>query len=150
MVSATSYHESYSSLVWYHVSSSLIGMGLVVAVTESCATFMLLSSLIDMNVVVAVTDSFVMSMLVGSLVSLVPSKDTSHGSVLFQIISSFGFAASNCSTFVVGQIWCSVILVMLDPKNTSLSSKLVQTLRTLVRNLRSPPAIIPPSCDNLG
>ena len=104
MVSITLFQESYSSLASYHVLSSLIGIGVVVVVTESYATFMLLSSLIDVGVIVAVADSFVTSMLAGSLVSHVLSRDTSHGSVLFQIISLTGCTANNCLTFVAGQI----------------------------------------------
>ena len=77
-------------------------MGVVAVVTESCVTFMILSILIDIGVVVAVTDSFVTSMLAGSLVSLVLFRDASHGSMLFQITSASGCAASNCSTFVAG------------------------------------------------
>ena len=79
-----------------------IGMGVVVVVTGSCVMFMLLSSLIEIDVVVTLTDSFVTSMLAGSLVSLVLARDILHGSVLFQIISSFRCAASNCLSFVAG------------------------------------------------
>ena len=86
MVSATSYHESYFSLALYHVLPSSIYMGVIVVMTESCAMFMVLSFLIDIGIVVAATDFFVTSMLTGSLVSLVLFTDTSHGSVLFQII----------------------------------------------------------------
>ena len=44
--------------------------------------------------------------MTGILVSLVSSRDTSHGSVLFQILSSSECAASNSSTLVAGRIWC--------------------------------------------
>ena len=68
--------------------SSFIGIDVIVMVTESCATFMLLSILIGIGVIVVMIDSSVTSMLARSLVSLVLSRDMSHGSVLFQIISS--------------------------------------------------------------
>ena len=93
------------------------------------------------------TDSFVTSILAGSLLSFVSSRNTSYRSGLFQIISLSGCTANNYLAFVVDRIWYFVILVMLDPKNTSLSSESVQILCTLVRNLRSPPAIISSSCD---
>ena len=56
----------------------MIGMGDVVAVIESCATFVLLSSFIDMGDVVAVTDSFVASMLAESLVPLLYCLEIRH------------------------------------------------------------------------
>ena len=77
-------------------------MGGVVVVTESCVTLVLLSILIDIDVGVVLTSSFVTSMLTGPSVSLVLSRDKSHGSVLFQIISSSGCAASNYLTLVTG------------------------------------------------
>ena len=95
-------------------------MGGVVVVTEFCATLVLLSISIDISVYVALTGSFVTSMLTGPSVSLVLSRDTSHGSVLFQILLSSGCAASNSLTLVNGRIWCSMILVILDPKYVSL------------------------------
>ena len=81
MVSATSCHESYSPLALYHI----------------------LSSSVDMGVVVVATNSFVTSTLTRSSVPLVLSRDILHGSVLSQTASSFGCAASSCSTIVAGQ-----------------------------------------------
>ena len=75
---------------------------------ESCAALMLLSISIDIGVVVVVvvvlTSSFVTSMLTGLLVLLVLSRDTSHGPVLFQILSSSGCAASNSLTLATGRV----------------------------------------------
>ena len=92
MVSIASYHESYSSLVSYH-------------------TLLFSSNMIVDGVVVKLTCS---------LESLVSSRDTLHGSVLFQIQSSSGCASNNFLTLVVGRTWCSVNLDRLDPKNTFL------------------------------
>ena len=116
MVSTASCHESYSLLVSYHVLSSSVDMGVIVVVTESCATLVMLSISIDIGVIVALTGFSLTSMLIRPSVSSVLFRDTSHGSVLFQILSSSGCAASNSLTLVTGQIWCSVILVMLDSK----------------------------------
>ena len=63
--------------------------------TEAGATLVLWLILIDIGVDVVLTGSFATSMLTGPLVLLVLSRDTSHGFVLFQIISSSGCAASN-------------------------------------------------------
>ena len=63
--------------------SSSVDMGVVVVVTEFCATLVLLLISIDIGVVVTLTSSFVASMLTGPLVSLVLSKDSSHGFMLF-------------------------------------------------------------------
>ena len=71
MDSATSYHEIYSSMALYHISSSLI----------------------DMGVSVVATDSSITSTLVRFSVPLVLPRNTSHGSVLSQIASLFGCAA---------------------------------------------------------
>ena len=131
MVSAVLYHKSYSSLTSYHVALSSIAMGVVVVATESSAMLALWSISIDIGVVVVLTGSFVTSMLPGPSVSLVLPRDTSHWSMLFQIISLSRCAASNSSTLVAGQIWCLVILVMMDPKNTFLPLELVHTLRIL-------------------
>ena len=106
MVSTASCHKSYSSLVSYHVLSVSSDTSVVVVVAESCAALMLLSNSIDIGVIVVLTGSFVTSILTGLSVSLVLSRDTSHGSVLFQILSSFGCAASNPLTLVVGHILC--------------------------------------------
>ena len=119
-----------------------IDMGVVVVATESCATLVLLSISIDIGVVVVLTNSFVTSMMTGPSVSLLLSRDTSHGSVLFQILSLSGCAASNYLTLVPGRIWYSVVLVMLDPKHISLSLELVHTLIIFLMNLRIPPVVI--------
>ena len=118
MISAVSCHKSCSSFALYHVSSFSIDMGVVVVATESGATLVLWSISINIGVVVVLTVFFTTSMLNRPLVSIVSSRDTSHRSVLFQIISSSGCAASKFSTLVAGRIWCLVILVILDPKNT--------------------------------
>ena len=82
-------------------------MIVVVGATESWVASKLSSILIDVGVVVE---------LAGSLELLVLSRDTSHGSVLFQTQSSSGYASGNFLTLVVGRIWCLVNLDMLDPK----------------------------------
>ena len=104
MVSVALCYKSYSSLASYHVSSSSIDMGVVAVVTESGATLVFVLILIDIGVVVTLIGSFVTSMLTEPLVSLILSRDTSHGSVLFQILSLSGCAASNSLTLVAGQI----------------------------------------------
>ena len=71
---------------------------------ESCTTLRLLSILIDIGVVVVLTGSFVTSMLTGLSGSLVLSRDTSYESMIFQILSSFGCAATNSLTLVAGQL----------------------------------------------
>ena len=110
MVSAASCHESYSPLVLYLILSFSSDMIVVFVATES-GVALEFSISIYVGVVVELTCS---------LESLVSFRDTSHGSVLFQIQSLSGCASSNFSTLVVGQIWCLVNLDMLDPKNTFL------------------------------
>ena len=87
MVSAVLCHESYSLLASYHVLSVSVDMSVVVVAAESYAALMLLSISIYIDVVVVLTGSFVTSMLTGLLVSRLSSRDTSHGSVLSQILS---------------------------------------------------------------
>ena len=89
MVSMALCHKSYSSLASYHVLSVSVDMSVVAMAAESCVALVLLSILIDIGDGVVLTGSVVTSMLTGPLVSLVLSRDTSHGSVLFQILSSF-------------------------------------------------------------
>ena len=93
MVFVPSCHKSYSSLVSYHILSFPSSIIVVVVATESWVALELFSIWLDVGAVVQLT---------GSSESLVLSRDMSHGSVLFQIISLSGCAASNCSTFVAG------------------------------------------------
>ena len=85
-------------------------MIVVIVATESWVALEFSIS-IDVGVVVELT---------GSSELLVLSRDSSHGSVLFQIQSLSGCALSNFLTLVVGRILYLVNLDMLDPKNTFL------------------------------
>ena len=75
-------------------------MIVVVVATESWVALGLSSISIDIGVVVELTDSSE---------SLVTSRDTSHGSVLFKIQPSSRCTSSNLLTLIVGQIWCSCL-----------------------------------------
>ena len=83
-------------------------MVVVVVATESWVALELFSISIDVVVVVE---------FIGSSESLVLSRDTSHGSVLFQIQSLSVCVGSKFLTLVPGQIRCLVNLDILDPKN---------------------------------
>ena len=102
MVSIASCHESYSLMVLYQVLLSSSDIEVAVAPIVSCVVLELSSLLIDIVVIVVLN---------GSCDSLVPSRDILHGSVFFLILSSWG---------LVGQMWISVSLDMLDLKNTFL------------------------------
>ena len=86
-------------------------MDMTVEPIDSCVMLKLSSLLIDVIVIVVLT---------GSSDSLVSTRDTLHGSVFFHMQSLLGCASSNFLTLVVGRMWCSMNLDMLNQKNTFL------------------------------